>query len=169
MTKFLKPLSTTESNQATSEAIAKVIAEDSARVCGICGMDLMGHRPQSRWLGHIEHEYSPIAATPTMIEQARELTSRAYAQRYLREKEIVTTSKPTLGKIRRTDGVAGQFQISAEVTYSGEPMKIVSFVGSEYGSPGVIVMISSGHQIRVDEPQRFGEKLSIDWVRKFFG
>jgi hypothetical protein len=68
--------------------------------------------------------------------------------------------------IRRHDGIAGQFSITARVGYGDEEMRDVTFVGSTYGGP--ITMLSGhGIQTRVVDPERFGE-FGEAWVRRFF-
>jgi len=79
---------------------------------------------------------------------------------------------PTLGPIRRESGIAGQIAYSVPVSYPGESTRIVSFVGSTYGTPGPVVMVTGpGHadQIVVDSPARHGSTLSPAWVRSFYG
>ena len=71
----------------------------------------------------------------------------------------------TLGKIKRTAGVAGQFGYTVPVTYPDEPTELVTFVSSVYGGP--VIMLSHGHQTFVTDPGRFGE-FSPEWVRRFF-
>lgn len=68
--------------------------------------------------------------------------------------------------IKRTQGVAGQVQYTAVVQYEGEEPSTVSFVGSQFGGP--VVMISgTGTQVFVTNPGRFGH-FSEGWVRNFF-
>jgi hypothetical protein len=64
--------------------------------------------------------------------------------------------------IRRHSGIAGQFAVSAEVTYPGEPMRAVTFTGS---NGGPVVMTTA--ETFVTDPGRFG-KFGETWVRKFF-
>jgi hypothetical protein len=71
----------------------------------------------------------------------------------------------TIQNIRRHSGIAGQFAVSAEVTYPGEPMRAVTFTGSTYGGP--VVMTTEGAETFVTDPGRFG-KFGETWVRKFF-
>jgi len=75
-----------------------------------------------------------------------------------------------LGKIRRRDGVAGQFSYSVQVSCpeDGDPTpREVTFVGNTFGGP--IVMITPGFPggMFVRDPERFGA-LSPEWVRRFF-
>lgn len=76
---------------------------------------------------------------------------------------------PSVGPIRRHNAIAGQFSLSAEVTYPGEPASTVTFTGSSYGGP--IVMITPGNPrgVFVTDPGRFGSELTAQWVRRFFG
>ena len=72
----------------------------------------------------------------------------------------------TVTDVRRHAGIAGQFSISAIVTYPGEPSRFVEFVGSTYGGP-VMFASSEFAQVFVTRPERFGA-FGIDWVRRFF-
>jgi hypothetical protein len=74
--------------------------------------------------------------------------------------------KPELGMIKRQNGVAGEVSYSVAVTYPGEETSTVTFVGSIYGGP-VVMVGPQGHQTFVSDPSRFG-KFGPDWVRKFF-
>jgi hypothetical protein len=73
-----------------------------------------------------------------------------------------------LSAIKVSHGVAGQLSASATVTYEGEEPSEITFVGSHFGGP--VVMVSGGHQTFVTDPQRFGafEKDPKEWVRHFF-
>ena len=73
---------------------------------------------------------------------------------------------PNVKSISRTNGVAGQLAYTATVEYEGEPDYVVTFVGSTYGGP--VVMVIDGRQTFVTDPSRFG-RLSPEWVRRFFG
>lgn len=76
-----------------------------------------------------------------------------------------TRVAPTLGTIRRHNGVAGQFALAVTVTYPGEDPRIVEFVGSCYGGP--VLMVTDHGECWVTDPGRFGE-FGKDWVRRFF-
>lgn len=85
-----------------------------------------------------------------------------------------TTTSPTLDKVTRHAGIAGQFEVSAEVTYPGEQARTVAFVGSVYGGPVVMVTPSSlGQSVQtfVSDPGRHGDfaVTPIEWVHRFFG
>jgi len=71
----------------------------------------------------------------------------------------------TLSKITRRSGVAGQIAYGVTVTYPGEAPSALTFVGSVYGGP--IVMVTDAGQTFVEYPARFG-RFSPTWVRRFF-
>ena len=71
-----------------------------------------------------------------------------------------------LGKITRTNGVAGQLSYGVTVTYPDEPPERVAFVGNVYGGP--ILMLSHGRQTWIADPGRQGVEFSPEWVRRFF-
>ena len=73
---------------------------------------------------------------------------------------------PTLANIRRHAGIAGQYSITADVTYPGEAPEPIRFVGSVYGGP-VVMVTPSGAQTFVTDPERFGP-FGVEWVRRFF-
>lgn len=74
------------------------------------------------------------------------------------------TSK-IVGKIKRQNGVAGQYAYVVTVQYPGEDPERMSFVGSVYGGP--IIMVTRSRQTIVRDPERFG-KFGPEWVRRFF-
>lgn len=73
---------------------------------------------------------------------------------------------PTVTNIKKHAGIAGQYSITADVTYEGEESEKIEFVGSTYGGP-VIMVLPSGTQTFVTEPGRFGE-FGTKWVERFF-
>lgn len=73
---------------------------------------------------------------------------------------------PSIGEVREQSGLAGQVAYSVPVTYAGEPTETLTFVGSVYGGP-VVMVTGSGMQTFVVEPGRFGE-FGPEWVRRFF-
>lgn len=73
---------------------------------------------------------------------------------------------PIISNVKRHNGVAGQFSVSATVAYPDELSSRIEFVGSVFGGP--VVMITPVGQTFVTDPARFG-KLSPLWVRRFFG
>lgn len=81
------------------------------------------------------------------------------------------TTTPTLGPIKRSSGIAGQFSLTVEVSYPGESEgRKVTFVGSTYGGPVVMVTGSSLVTVEtfVTDPGRFGA-FGPQWVRRFYG
>jgi hypothetical protein len=85
------------------------------------------------------------------------------------------TSRPTLGRIVRHAGVAGQLAYSVSVAYqlpdgTMERASVVTFTGSVYGTPGPVVMVTPGipRGTFVTDPGRFGETFGPEWVRAFF-
>ena len=76
---------------------------------------------------------------------------------------------PLVEKVKRHPGIAGQFSVSALVTYPGESAQAISFVGSSFGGP-VVMVLGEGRQTFVTDPERFGSFASdpLSWVRKFF-
>jgi hypothetical protein len=76
------------------------------------------------------------------------------------------TDSPQISRVRRHAGIAGQFSVSAEVSYPDEPAREIAFVGSVYGGP--VVMRTGTLETFVSDPGRFGE-FGEDWVRRFLG
>jgi hypothetical protein len=80
----------------------------------------------------------------------------------------------TIDKIIRRNGVAGQYSLEVWITYWHGPNPadadptITTFVGSVHGAPVVMVM-SHGQQVPVDDWRRYGEQLDTSWVRAFYG
>jgi len=73
---------------------------------------------------------------------------------------------PTIGKVRRHVGVAGQVAYSMEVTYPGEAPTRIEFIGNVDGGPVVMVTPSNLGGTFVRDPGRFGD-FGPSWVRKF--
>jgi hypothetical protein len=71
---------------------------------------------------------------------------------------------PTIHKITKHAGIAGQYAITADVEYPGEGRSRLEFVGSTYGGP--VVMRTPMGETFVTNPGRFGE-FGTDWVRRF--
>jgi hypothetical protein len=74
---------------------------------------------------------------------------------------------PTLGKITRHNGIAGQVAYSVVVTYPGEAPSELSFIGSVYGGPIVMVTPNNLGGVFVMGHHRFGT-FGPEWVRRFF-
>ena len=77
-------------------------------------------------------------------------------------------TRPTLGRIVRHAGIAGQLAYSVSVTYPGEGASVVTFTGSTYGGPVVMVTPGMPRGMFVTDPDRFGA-FGPAWVRRFFG
>lgn len=71
----------------------------------------------------------------------------------------------TIHTIKRDVGIAGQVAYTATVQYAGEEPHDVTFVGSNYGGP--VVMVWGGVQYFVTDPDRFGD-FGEEWVRRFY-
>ena len=73
----------------------------------------------------------------------------------------------TLHRVTKRNGPAGQVEITASVQYEDEDTQSVTFVGSVYGGP--VVMITPGNPggTFVTDPGRFGD-FGEPWVRRFF-
>jgi len=80
-------------------------------------------------------------------------------------------------KVTRHNGIAGQIAYDVDVRYrydsadndfgSDSDLFKVSFIGSVYGGP--VVMVSpGGAQTFVDDPAQYGE-FSPRWIRRFYG
>jgi hypothetical protein len=78
-------------------------------------------------------------------------------------------SAPIVTNVKRHAGIAGSHAVSASVEYEGEQASTVTFVGSVYGPPIVMVM-SSGVEVFVSSrvTDRIGTKLDEAWIRAFF-
>jgi Tol biopolymer transport system component len=79
-------------------------------------------------------------------------------------------SAPKVSNVKRRNGVAGQYQVSASVQYEGEQASTITFVGYGYGSRTVVMITPDGHQIVVSSRviDRIGADLNAAWVRAFF-
>lgn len=74
-------------------------------------------------------------------------------------------------KVHIAHGVAGQVAITVGVDHGPDFGGIddVTFVGSAFGTPGPIVLVSHAFgQTFVTNPGRFGETFGEDWVRRFY-
>jgi hypothetical protein len=85
--------------------------------------------------------------------------------------DTATSVRPTLGRIVRHSGIAGQYALSVLVTYPGELGTVVTFTGSTYGGPIVMQWPGFPRGIFVADEvmDRCGRKLSPEWVRRFYG
>lgn len=87
--------------------------------------------------------------------------------------DTIETVTKTLGPIRKIDGIAGSYAYTARVTYAGIDWSETSettFVGNIHGTPGPVVVITGdGMQSFVIDPSRFGDKLTPQWIRNYYG
>ena len=60
------------------EAMAKYVDRNRATVCKVCGLQVMGHGPESAWLGYERHDYEATPASQRQIDYAAAKSSRAY-------------------------------------------------------------------------------------------
>ncbi len=63
------------------EAIGRVVTDSLGKVCSVCGLERMGHAPESQWLGYEYHNWQPVSATPAMVKRAHELSAQGYRER----------------------------------------------------------------------------------------
>lgn len=71
--------------------------------------------------------------------------------------------------VKKTGGIAGQIRYTAVVRYPEEDNSTVSFVGSVYGGP--VVMVTEGFPDGVFVSQATRDrcgKFGPEWVKKFF-
>lgn len=82
----------------------------------------------------------------------------------------LTHSAPTLGRIVRHAGIAGQFALSVAVSYAGEPASVVTFTHSTYGGPVIVSFpgFPGGVFVSSEVIDRCGSQLSPEWVRRYF-
>lgn len=77
-------------------------------------------------------------------------------------------SENTVTNVRTANGVAGEISVSATILYPGEAPRDVTFVGSAYGGP--VVMVTPLTQVFVTNPSRCGD-FAADrkaWIARFF-
>lgn len=78
----MNPIVSLQDQPEFVKAFSRTVFRSAGKVCKVCGLERMGHAPESRWLGHDPHEWNPIAATDDMLARARALTATAYANRH---------------------------------------------------------------------------------------
>lgn len=124
-----------------------------------------------------EDDVSDIPATPDLQAEMLACVERvtwyaykvAFAQRDGREYENTENPEPEVVRVKRTNGIAGQFQVTAHVQYGESTPQPVTFVGSVYGGP-VAMVDFHGVQHLVSSPSRFGEFATEpeEWVYRYF-
>lgn len=75
-------------------------------------------------------------------------------------------TRPTFTTPKRQAGIAGSFAYKTTVTYEGETPTVLTFIGSVYGGP-IIMVTQSGVQVPVRDADRFGGRLNAQWVEAF--
>lgn len=78
---ILRPMTPLHRHRPTVNAIAEVLSDADGMVCDVCGLELLGHHPESQWLGHDPHEWTPRVATAADLRRADELSRQAYRAR----------------------------------------------------------------------------------------
>jgi hypothetical protein len=85
---------------------------------------------------------------------------------------MMATDTLTVTNVKRHNGIAGQYSVSASVQYDGEAASAVTFVGYGYGSR-TVVMCTLGNPggvfVSSAVIDRLGSDLNEAWVRAFFG
>lgn len=87
-------------------------------------------------------------------------------------------TETTIHDVRKSGGIAGQVAFHADVTTTTYPHNdeegetvtdeyTVHLVGSVYGSPGPVVLVSHGVESFVTDPARFGETFDAAWAYRF--
>lgn len=80
---------------------------------------------------------------------------------------MTTKTKATITKLTKHRGVAGQIGVSVVVHYPGDDSFTITFAGSVYGGPVVMMTPGAPQGVFVTDPGRFGE-FGEQWVRNFF-
>lgn len=75
--------------------------------------------------------------------------------------------KITLTDVTKHRGIAGQYSYEVSYRYDTGASHRVTFVGSEYGAP--VVMVDGTHQWFVSDWRQYGDTLNVAWVRRFYG
>lgn len=81
MSQTLKRVMPLSDNPDFVAGFAHVLAEADGKVCQLCGLEALGHAPQSRWLGHERHDWTPVLASTEALKRADELGKLAYRKR----------------------------------------------------------------------------------------
>lgn len=81
------------------------------------------------------------------------------------------TDDPTLGQIRRSAGEAGHVSYYVDVSTDGGGIRHFAFSGNIFVGPVLVTTRDEhgqwDHDV-IDDPRRFGEFASADWVRRWF-
>jgi hypothetical protein len=78
------------------------------------------------------------------------------------------TVLPQLANITHRRGVCGQYSNTVDVTYLGQPTKVVQFVTGLFDNTATVHMIDGHTRCEVAQPRRYGTPLSPEWIRDFY-
>ena len=78
---ILKPVIALQDRPQFVEAFSRIVSESFGMVCKVCGLERMGHAPESRWLGYAAHGWDGTPTDADGIANARKLTTLAYQSR----------------------------------------------------------------------------------------
>lgn len=81
MSTITHPLLPLPEHPGMADAISSVVAKSSGLICVTCGLERMGHGPESSWLGYEAHEWQGV---PGDAEAAEALSRKAYRARCAR-------------------------------------------------------------------------------------
>lgn len=59
----------------------RILSANRGKVCATCGLEMLGHRPESTWLGFAPHPFDPVDASGEELIRAQQLTAEAYRRR----------------------------------------------------------------------------------------
>ena len=83
---ILQEVKSIEEQPELVEMMASYVDRNSQTVCAVCGLQVLGHGPESEWLGYSKHDYTPKQATEVEVKYASAKSSRAYRSRAYMEK-----------------------------------------------------------------------------------
>jgi len=78
MTSILKLVIPLQDRPEFVETFSRLVSESVGMVCEVCGLERMGHGPESIALGFERHPWAGRVATGEEVTRAHELTSLAY-------------------------------------------------------------------------------------------
>ena len=78
---ILRPVIALQDQPQFVEAFSRIVGDSAGKVCVVCGLERMGHGPESRWLGYAAHGWDGIPTDTDGIANARKLTALAYRSR----------------------------------------------------------------------------------------
>lgn len=78
---MLKPVLPLEETPGFAASFAAALARTAGKVCATCGLEALGHAPESRWLGYERHPWDGVPADDEQLARARQLSTQAYRNR----------------------------------------------------------------------------------------